>query len=222
MRLLFNRAAVALMAVIAAAGVLAGERAAAAVDDFSAIPGSARLTTDVDMGGFSSSNMTVDVVLAPSNESELSGLLASVYDPKSQSYHRWLGQGEFNMRFAPSSAQVAAVTDYLRESGLDVEESSSPFLLRVKRTQQHGRGDFQDFVPHLPKSARASLIFQTPQRSSSRKPGLRGSSVSWVFRIPCACNRTVRPRNTHEAGFPPDSRAVKLHTRPSAVIRAGQ
>ena len=131
MRLLFNRAAVVLVAVIAAASVLAGERAAAAADDFSAIPGSTRLTTDVDMGQFSSSNMTVDVVLAPNNESELSGLLASVYDPQSQSYQRWLGQGEFNLRFAPSSAQVAALTSYLQASGLVVEQSSSPFLLRV-------------------------------------------------------------------------------------------
>ena len=74
MRLLSYRAAVVVAAVIVAASVLAGERAAASADDFSAIPGSTRLTTDVDMGQFSSSNMTVDVVLAPNNESELSGL----------------------------------------------------------------------------------------------------------------------------------------------------
>ena len=131
MRLLFNRAAIAVVAVIVAAGVMAGERAAAAADNFSAIPGTARATTDVDMGEFNSSNMTVDVVLAPNNESELSGLLASVYDRQSQSYQRWLGQGEFNLRFAPSSAQVAALTSYLQASGLVVEQSSSPFLLRV-------------------------------------------------------------------------------------------
>ena len=131
MRLLFNRAAIAVVAVIVAAGVMAGERAAAAADNFSAIPGSARATPDVDMGEFNSSNMTVDVVLAPNNESELSGLLASVYDRQSQSYQRWLGQGEFNLRFAPSSAQVAALTSYLQASGLVVEQSSSPFLLRV-------------------------------------------------------------------------------------------
>ena len=131
MRLLFNRAAIAVVAVIVAAGVMAGERAAVAADNFSAIPGTARATPDVDMGEFNSSNMTVAVVLAPNNESELSGLLASVYDRQSQSYQRWLGQGEFNLRFAPSSAQVAALTSYLQASGLVVEQSSSPFLLRV-------------------------------------------------------------------------------------------
>src|ERR1700691_2210027 len=133
MRLLSNRAAVVVVAVVLAASVLAGEgpAAAAAADDFSAIPGSTRFTTDVDMGEFSSSNMAVDVVLAPNNESELSGLLANVYDPQSQSYQHWLGQGEFYSRFAPSSAQVAALTQYLQASGLVVEQSSSPFLLRV-------------------------------------------------------------------------------------------
>ena len=131
MRLLLNRAAVVVVAVIVAAIVPAGQRTAAAADDFSAIPGTARPMTDVDMGKFSNSNMTVDVVLAPNHESELSGLLASVYDPQSQSYQRWLGQGEFNLRFAPSSTQVTAITSYLQASGLIVEQSSSPFLLRV-------------------------------------------------------------------------------------------
>src|SRR3984957_5161066 len=133
MRLLSYRAAVVVAAVIVAASVLAGEGpvAAAAVDDFAAVPGTARATTDLDMGEFTSSNMAVDVVLAPNHEAELSGLLASVYDPQSPSYRRWLGQGEFSARFAPSSAQVAALTQYLQASGLIVEPSSSPFLLRV-------------------------------------------------------------------------------------------
>jgi subtilase family serine protease len=133
MRLISYRAAVVVAAVILAASVLAGEGpvAAAAVDDFAAIPGTARPMTDTDMGEFTSSSMTVDVVLAPNHEAELSGLLASVYDPQSPSYRRWLGQGEFSARFAPSSAQVAALTQYLQASGLVVEPSSSPFLLRV-------------------------------------------------------------------------------------------
>jgi subtilase family serine protease len=76
----------------------------------SAIPGSARPTVDADTGELSSSKMTVDVVLAPSNQPELSSLLANLYDSKSASYHQWLGTGEFNSRFAPSNAQIAAVT----------------------------------------------------------------------------------------------------------------
>ena len=104
---------------------------AAAQNGFSAVPGSFSHTTDVDTGGFSSARMSVEVVLAPRNAAQLDSLLADVYDVKSKNYHHWLGQGEFESRFAPDPAQAAAVTNYLRESGLDVEESSSPFLLRV-------------------------------------------------------------------------------------------
>jgi len=97
---------------------------------FSAIPGSIKPTTDVVTGEFSSPKMTVDVVLSPRNESELSDLLANVYNP-SDSYRHWLGKGEFYSRFAPSDAQTAAISDYLRASGLVVEQSSSPFLVRA-------------------------------------------------------------------------------------------
>jgi subtilase family serine protease len=98
---------------------------------FSAIPGSIKPTTDVDTGEFSSPQMGVYVVLAPRNDSELSDLLADVYNPKSNSYQHWLGKGEFYSRFAPSDAQTAAIADYLRASGLVVEQSSSPFLVRA-------------------------------------------------------------------------------------------
>ena len=98
---------------------------------FSAIPGSIKPTTDVDTGEFSSPQTGVYVVLAPRNESELSNLLADVYNPKSNGYRHWLGKGEFYSRFAPSDAQITAVTDYLRASGLVVTPSSSPFLLRA-------------------------------------------------------------------------------------------
>jgi subtilase family serine protease len=98
---------------------------------FSAIPGSIKPATDLDVGEFSSPRMAVDVVLAPNHESELSDLLANVYNPKSNSYQHWLGKGEFYSRFAPSDAQIAPIADYLRASGLAVERSSSPFLVRA-------------------------------------------------------------------------------------------
>ena len=103
----------------------------AAENGFSAIRGSFKPTTDAVTGKFASPRMEVDVVLAPRNESALSDLLADVYDTNSKNYQHWLGQGEFYSRFAPTSKQAKLVADYLRESGLDVGKSSSPFLLRV-------------------------------------------------------------------------------------------
>jgi subtilase family serine protease len=99
--------------------------------DRAAIPGSFTPTIDVDTGHFISSNMSVEVALAPSNPAALSRLLANVYDPHSASYHQWLAPGEFDARFAPSSGEVAAVTSYLQSAGLTVQQTASPFLLRA-------------------------------------------------------------------------------------------
>ena len=103
----------------------------AAQNNFSAIRGSFKPTTDTVTGNYTSSQMEVDVVLAPSNQSALSALLTDLYNPSSKNYQHWLAQGEFYKRFAPTSAQTKAVSDYLRESGLNVAATSSPFLLRV-------------------------------------------------------------------------------------------
>jgi kumamolisin len=145
MRLFFNHTAVVVVAVVVVASALASERAVAAdstlhpesspavtaENGFSVIAGSIKPTTDAVTGEFSSPQMGVNVVLAPRNESELSDLLADLYNTKSKNYQKWLGKGEFYSRFAPSDAQVAAVTDYLRGNGLVVEKASSPFLLRA-------------------------------------------------------------------------------------------
>jgi kumamolisin len=126
MRVLSNRTAVVVVAGLAAASFLAAQNSG-----FSTIPGSITPRTDVVVGEFSSPQMTVDVVLAPSNPSELSSLLANLYDPNSNNYHQWLGQGQFYSLFAPASTQTAAIADYLQASGLVLEQSSSPFLLRA-------------------------------------------------------------------------------------------
>ncbi|MGO9940738.1 MAG: protease pro-enzyme activation domain-containing protein, partial [Terracidiphilus sp.] len=67
----------------------------AAENGFSTIPGSLRATTDSDLGEFSSPQMSVEVVLAPSNASELSALLEDLYNVDSPNYQHWLAAGEF-------------------------------------------------------------------------------------------------------------------------------
>ena len=102
----------------------------AADHGFATVGGIVKPTTDVDMGAFSSSHMSFEVVLASRDAAGLANLLADLYQPNAKG-QQWLGKGEFNARFAPNPAQAAAVADYLRQSGLDVEQTSSPFLLRV-------------------------------------------------------------------------------------------
>src|ERR1700733_14057873 len=80
---------------------------------FSAALGSLTPTTDPVSGKFTSANKEIDVVLAPRNESALSDLLTDRYNPQSKNYQHWLAQGEFYTRFAPTTQQIKAVTDYL-------------------------------------------------------------------------------------------------------------
>jgi kumamolisin len=103
----------------------------AADPGFAAIGGQVRPTTDSDLGELTRVHMSVEVVLAPRNSPELSAMLTDLYDVSSPNYQHWLAKGEFSSRFAPDGAQIADVAAYLTESGLDVEPTSSPFLLRA-------------------------------------------------------------------------------------------
>jgi subtilase family serine protease len=129
-RLISKVAALSFVGVLAGAGAMAAPSAVAAAE-LAAIPGGFRASTDVDMGEFSSSKMTIEVVLAPNNQADLEQLLANIYNPKSPAYQQWLLKGEFYSRYAPSSSQIAAVASHLEASGLTIEQSSSPFLVRA-------------------------------------------------------------------------------------------
>src|SRR6202044_2391252 len=49
----------------------------------------------------------------------------------SAAYGHWLSAGQFDSRFAPSSATVRAMTSYLQSKGLSVQRTGAPFLLRA-------------------------------------------------------------------------------------------
>jgi subtilase family serine protease len=130
---------VAAIAVLGATGLLAAPALAssgsapqaAAGTSFVSIRGSLTPTNDPSIGAYSSSSMSVEVVLAPSHESQLQRLLVGLYTPKSATYGQWLAKGQFDARFAPSGSEVALLDGYLRKSGLEVTSSSSPFLVRA-------------------------------------------------------------------------------------------
>ena len=75
--------------------------------------------------------MSIEVVLAPQNAAELSGLLKTVYDPRSPMYEHWLTKRSFASLFAPDPAEAGALARYLRASGLVLAPSPSPFLIRA-------------------------------------------------------------------------------------------
>jgi hypothetical protein len=62
--------------------------------------------------------LDVDVVLAPSDPTGLSALLASLHDPASAGYHHWLTAATFDRAFGPPPTAVESVTSWLDGAGL--------------------------------------------------------------------------------------------------------
>ena len=96
-----------------------------------AVADSVTSATDTLTGGYSSPAMQVEVALAPRDPAGLSSTLSALYDKDSASYHRWLAPGQFDARFAPAAAARTEVAGSLSASGLAVEPSPSPFLVRA-------------------------------------------------------------------------------------------
>src|SRR5262245_23443445 len=60
-----------------------------------------------------SSQLLVTLVLAPRGGDAMDRLIASLSNPNSPNYHRWLANGEFYSRFAPSSSVRSSVHAFL-------------------------------------------------------------------------------------------------------------
>ena len=105
--------------------------APSATPGFTSLRDSVPAAASASSGQFTSSRMSVEVVLAPQHQAQLNGLLATVYTPGSAGYEHWLARGQFDARFAPSAAERARVDSYLHSRGLEVGSTASPFLVRA-------------------------------------------------------------------------------------------
>jgi subtilase family serine protease len=163
---------------MAASGVLASPIASAssAPTGFTALAGSVAKTTDANTGAYSSAAMSIEVALAPSNNAEMQSLLAAVSNPKSSSYEHFLAKGQFNARFAPSAAEVAAVEQYLRASGLVIGRSSSPFVIEASGSSSRVQAAFRTSLRTFrdPQGVAYFSNASAVQLPSSIAPGVLG------------------------------------------------
>jgi subtilase family serine protease len=133
-------AAVLGLATIALAGAFAGAQASAstaaptAVSPLVALHDSLPATTDRRTGAFTAARMSVEVSLAPRDETSLNAELKALYTKGSAQYGRFLAKGQFDAKYAPTVATRDAVAAYLRGQGLSVSSTDSPFLIRAKGT----------------------------------------------------------------------------------------
>jgi subtilase family serine protease len=107
--------------------------AAVATGAASAGQGSGRHAAAQDLGklsAVSSEQVTATVALKLRDASALEGLVASLYNPASPSYRKFLTADQFRARFAPDAGTVARVTASLRAQGLSTTLVDG-MLLRV-------------------------------------------------------------------------------------------
>jgi subtilase family serine protease len=97
---------------------------------YSGVPAGARMLGQAQSG----SKITVTIVLKSRNETQMASVLNALYTPGNAQYHRWLAQGQFNARFAPTSTQIAQVSSYLKGQGMTIASTPSPFLVRASGT----------------------------------------------------------------------------------------
>jgi subtilase family serine protease len=69
-----------------------------------------------------SARTTAKVWLAPRNQAQLAALAKAVSDPASSQYHSFLSHGQYVAQYAPTSAQVSAVTSWLKSAKLSVTQ----------------------------------------------------------------------------------------------------
>jgi subtilase family serine protease len=100
------------------------------------------MTTDAITGSYSSPSMSVEVALAPRDQSGLNSLLRGLYTKGSATYHHWLTSAQFDARFAPTAAARDAVATYLAAGGLKTAPSVSPFLVRATGPSSQVTGTF--------------------------------------------------------------------------------
>jgi kumamolisin len=188
-------AAVLGLATIAATGAFVGAQAStaapaapAAATPLVALHDSLPATTDQQTGAFTAARMSVEVSLAPRNESGLNAELKAVYTVGSRAYGKFLAKGQFDARYAPTAATRDAVDAYLHGAGLTVSSTSSPFLVRATGS-----------------SAEITAAFHTSLRNYVDPKGIRYFSNAASVRLPASIASAV-------GGVVGLSNTVRLHS----------
>ena len=128
-----------------------------------------------------SAQLTVGLVLQPSNATQLDSLLADLYNPSSSRYHQWLATGQFAATFAPSANVVAQAQNFLTSAGLTLTTSSTPFLIEATGTTSQIEAAFKTNInDYVATDGQAfyqnDTVLQVPASMSSSVVGIVGLS----------------------------------------------
>jgi subtilase family serine protease len=80
-----------------------------------------------DMGRVDSNKLLERVVMvlkrSPEQDAALAAFNERQYDPNSPDFHHWLTAEEFGKLYGPSDADIASVTDWLQNHGMQIDEA---------------------------------------------------------------------------------------------------
>jgi subtilase family serine protease len=196
--LLVGGAVVLGLATVAFTGALGTGQATAATSPatprYTAINGSLTPTTSTVSGTYSVPKMTVEVAVAPRDESGLTTQLQAVYTKGSGQYHHFLAKGQFDARYAPAANTVSEVESYLRGQGLSVSATDSPFLIAATGS-----------------SARIEAAFHTALNDYTSAHGTRYFANSKPVYVPASIASVVQG----VVGLTNTVRAHSMATRPA-------
>jgi subtilase family serine protease len=212
------------LAITAATGSLAAAQAAppGAAPRYVELGGSLTAIHAANTGAYSSPRMSVEVALAPAHEAMLNRLLTALYTKGSGSYHRWLAKGQFDARYSPSPAARASVEHYLKDRGLTVVASGSPFLVRATGSSQQVSAAFGTTLSNY-RNSRGQRFFANS--TSVRMPASLAGGVlgvigltnmvrehDLVVRAPGVHAKPgARPSASCETGYPTDAQLASLY-----------
>jgi len=124
-----------------------------------------------------STSLSIDLGLPLPDPAGLDAFIATLYDPRSPNYRRFLNPQDFADRFGPSRADYQALIDFARAEGLTLSAThTSRLLLQVR-----GRADRIERMFHVALGRRRradGTQFFAPDNEPSVDLDLRGLSVS--------------------------------------------
>ncbi|WP_323119823.1 S53 family peptidase [Burkholderia alba] len=120
----------------------------------------------------------VVVSLKLRNEAQLQALARDVNNPHSAQYRHFLTSAQFLANYAPTDAQVKAVTDYLRKSGfIDITVSPNRQLVSARGTAGSVKTAFNTPLVHFQYAGRSGFA----NAASAQVPRALGAIVGSVL-----------------------------------------
>ncbi len=196
----------AMVAALCSWGSVAASAATAEASPEVAVAQSVPVTSDQMTGNYASQSMTVQVALQPRNASGLARSLQAMYTPDGTNYHHWLAAGQFDAQYSPPATERDAVADLLRQAGLTLQASFSPFLVQATGSSQQVSAAFHTTLQTY-RDKQGTAYYQ------SSSPVLLPASMAGYVQGVTGLTNTIRDRSgaerVNEVGRPAGSGSSK-------------